>query len=238
MRAVGRYGGRAVKSALAGALFVTALPPYRPTAHRPTTQADAAPILDAAVTKFQRVTTLRADFTQTVHDEMIGTSAVSRGEFLEQRPNKYVLRFREPAGDIILVDGTWFWLYTPSSTPGQVVKSAVSTGANDTPDIVAQFLMHPRERFDITYLRAEPIGGRPADALTFLPRKANGPYQRVVVWVDRADSLPHQIEITEASGAVRRFTLEHIRVNVAIPPSTFVFHPPANVRIVDASSNE
>jgi len=201
-------------------------------------QANPDPILDAAVLKFRSVTTLRADFTQTVRDEMIGSSAVSSGEFLEQRPNKYALRFRDPAGDVIVVDGAWFWLYTPSTTPGQVVKSSVSNGANDTPDIVAQFLEHPRERFEISYVRGEAVGGRMADALGFLPRKANGPYQRVVVWVDRADSLPHQIEITEASGAVRRFTLDHIRINVAIPPSAFVFRPPANVRVVDASSNE
>jgi outer membrane lipoprotein carrier protein len=201
-------------------------------------QADPDPVLDAAVAKFQRITTLRADFTQSVHDEMIGSDALSRGEFLEQRPNRLAMRFSQPAGDLIIADGSYFWLYLPSTTPGQVVKTAISSNPGDSPDIVAQFLERPRDRFTITMVKSEPVGGRPADVLAFVPREGDGPYKRVQLWIDRGDSLPHQIEILEASGATRRFNLDRIRINVAIPPSTFLFRPPANVRVVDASSNE
>ncbi len=199
---------------------------------------DAGPILDGAVAAFQRVGTLRADFTQNVRDEMIGTNSTSRGEFLQQRPNKFSMRWRQPAGDVILADGSWLWVYLPSSAPNQVVTSAVTRGPGRTPDVVAEFLEQPRERFTVSYLRSEDIGNRPADALSFVPRQPNGPYRRVIIWVDRGDSLPHQVEITEASGTIRRITFDKMKVNVQIPASSFMFRPPANARVVDASSNE
>lgn len=201
-------------------------------------QTDANPILDGAIAAFGRVSTLRADFTQTVRDEMIGTNATSRGEFLQQRPNKFAMRWRQPAGDVILADGSWLWVYLPSSAPNQVIRSAVSGQPGQTPDLVAEFLERPRERFTIAYLKADAIGGRPADALTFTPKRRDGPYQRVIIWVDRADSLPHQVEITEASGTVRRITFDRMRVNATLPASSFTFRPPPNARVVDASTNE
>jgi outer membrane lipoprotein carrier protein len=205
---------------------------------RPCVAQDANPILDGAVAAFQRVSTLRADFTQSVRDEMIGTNATSRGEFLQQRPNKFAMRWRQPAGDVILADGSYLWVYLPSTAPNQVVKSAVSGAPGQTPDVVAEFLERPRERFTVTYVKNENVGTRPADALAFVPRRGGGPYRRVVLWIDRGDSLPHQVEIIEASGTVRRITFDRLRLNDPIPAASFTFRPPANARIVDASANE
>ena len=196
---------------------------------------NADSILNRAVAAFQEVTTLRADFVQTVRDEMIGINATSRGEFLQQRPNRFAMRWREPAGDVILSDGTWLWVYLPSTAPNQVVKSSISSQPGRTPDVVAEFLERPRERFTVTYLRAEAVRNRPADVLSFVPRQSNGPYRRVHMWIDRQDNLPHQVEITEASGAVRRVTLDRVRVNSALPASAFAFRPPTGARVVDAS---
>jgi len=84
-------------------------------------------------------------------------------------------------------------------------------------------------------VRSDAVGGRPADVLSFAPKQAGGPYRRVLLWIDRQDNLPHQVEISEASGTVRRVTLERMRVNTALPGSAFTFRPPAGARVVDAS---
>ena len=199
----------------------------------PAQNADS--ILDRAVTAFQNVTTLRADFTQLVKDEMIGTNSTSRGEFLQQRPNRFAMRWRQPPGDVILSDGSWLWVYLPSSAPGQAVKSAVTGRPGQSPDVVAEFLERPRERFTITYVRTEPVGGRTADVLSFVPRQSGTAYRQVLLWIDRQDNLPHQVEISEASGTLRRITLDKLRINASIPASSFSFRPPSGVRVVDAS---
>jgi outer membrane lipoprotein carrier protein len=196
---------------------------------------DANPILDRAVASFQAVTTLRADFTQQVRDPMIGTNSTSRGEFLQERPNRFSMRWRQPAGDVLLSDGMFLWVYLPSSAPGQVVKAAVSSQPGQSPDVVAEFLDRPRDRFNVTFVRTEDVGARAADVLAFAPKQAGGPYRRVLIWVDRQDSLPHQVEITEASGTVRRITFDRLRVNRPLPANAFTFRPPAGARVVDAS---
>jgi outer membrane lipoprotein carrier protein len=193
-------------------------------------------VLDRAVAAYGQVTNLRADFVQRLRDAMLGTDETSRGEFLQQRPNKVAMRWREPAGDLLVVDGQTLWVYLPSSTPGQVVRSDIQGRPGQSPDVVAEFLERPRERFTITFQRSEPVGSRMADVLRFVPKEpANAPYRRVDIWVDRQDALPRQVEISEVSGAVRRITFDRLRANTSIPARMFTFTPPAGVRVVDAT---
>lgn len=192
-------------------------------------------VLDRAVAAYGRVTTLRADFTQVLRDPMVGTDDSSRGELLQRRPNRFAMRWIRPRGDVLVMDGQFLWVYLPSSVPSQVVKSAVSGRPGGSPDIIAEFLESPHERFTISYLKSDSVGGRPTDVLSFTPKQANTPYRRVVLWLDAQDSLPRQIEIADASGAVRRITLSRLRVNAPIPASAFTFRVPAGVRVVDAT---
>lgn len=197
--------------------------------------ADGGAILDRAVAAYAQVSTLRADFTQTVRDPMIGTDETSRGEFHQQRPNKFAMRWRQPAGDVILADGQYLWVYLPSTTPRQVVRQALSGRAGEGADLVAEFLERPRERFSAAFERSDTLGGRAADVLALTPRDRHAPYRRVLIWLDRQDNLPRQVEISEVSGATRRVRLDRLRVNQPAPAAVFTFRPPAGVRVVDAT---
>lgn len=198
--------------------------------------ASAAAILEGAVAAFGRARTLRADFTQYLRDPMVGSSDTSSGEFLRQSPGKFAFRWRHPAGDVILADGQVLWAYLPSSAPGQAVRSTLTGRPGESADVLAEFLDDPAQRFLVSYVRPDSVGARPADELSLVPRQQGTlPYRRVLIWVDRADSLVRRVEINEGSGAVRRILLDRIRVNVPIPASTFTFRPPKGVRVVDAS---
>jgi chaperone LolA len=192
-------------------------------------------ILDGSVAAYAKVTSLRADFVQEVSDPMIGGSEPSRGEFLQQKPGRFAMRWSQPRGDLIVADGEYLWVYLPSSTPDQVVKTRLSGRPGESGDIIAEFLEHPHERFAAAYVRADHADGRDADVLALTPLDRNAAYSRVLVWVDRADSLVRKIEIGEASGAVRRITFDRMRLNGRIPASAFTFRPPAGIRVVDAS---
>ena len=39
------------------------------------------------------------------------------------------------------------------------------------------------------------------------------PFEKAVLWLDRADGIPRRLEITEHSGATRTLTLSKVRVN-------------------------
>ena len=232
MRAVRRSGGRAV-GMLTAALLLTARPPVRLSAQT----RDPNPILDRAVAAYANVRTIRANFTLVVKDPMIGDTTTSSGEFLEQRPGKYALRWSHPRGDAIVADGRNQWVYLPSSAPGQVVRSSLGHAASgEGVDIIGEFVDRPRERFTVAYERADQVAGRAADVLALTPKDRNAPYTRVLIWVDRADSLVRRIEVAEGSGTTRLFTLDRVRLNAAIAPSQFTFTPPRGARVVDASN--
>jgi len=196
----------------------------------------AAEILRGAVAAFSQARTLRADFTQFLRDPMVGTSDTSSGEFLRQSPGKFAFRWRHPNGDVILSDGQVLWAYLPSSAPNQAVRSTLTGKPGESADVLAEFLDEPQQRFQVGYVRPDSLGTREADVLSLVPRQQGTlPYRRVLIWVDRADSLVRRVEINEGSGALRRIVLDHLRVNTPIPASSFVFRPPRGVRIVDAS---
>jgi outer membrane lipoprotein carrier protein len=196
---------------------------------------DAGLVLDRAVGAFQKVSTMRANFVQAVRDPMIGTDERSRGELMHQRPDRFTMRWTDPRGDLIVADGRTLWVYLPSTTPNQVVRSTIAGRQGESPDVVGEFLDRPRERFTYSYERAEAVGGRPADVLRLVPRDESAAYRRVLLWIDREDYLPRRVEITEASGSVRLITLERLRVNGSLPSWAFVFRPPPGVRVVDAT---
>lgn len=224
-----RFAARHLGAAVAALLI--AVPAGSLSAQAP----DAGAILDRAVAALNRATTLRADFTQRIRDQMLGSDETSSGEFLQQRPGRFAMRWHHPAGDLIVADGQALWVYLPSTAPRQVVRTNLSGKPGESADFVAEFLDHPRQRFTISYVRADTAGSRPADVLSLVPRQTNLPYQRALIWVDRADNLVRRVEISEGSGGVRRITLDHLRINTAIPASSFTFTPPAGVRVVDAS---
>lgn len=225
---VRRSGGRAVSRGGVVLMLLTAGPPVAAA-------QNATAILDRAVQAYAQVRTLRADFVQLVRDPMLGDTATSRGEFLQQRPDKFAMRWTQPRGDVIVADGDTLWLYLPSSAPNQVVRASASGGEGPGVDLVAEFLERPQAKFTVAYERADSVGARAADVLALTPRNRNAPYRKVLVWVDRQDALLRRVEITEATGAVRRVTFDRLRVNTTIPAALFTFRPPRGARVVDAS---
>jgi outer membrane lipoprotein carrier protein len=129
--------------AFAGALLV----PLSLAAARPRPQAD---LLDRAVAAWAKVRTARATFEQTITNSLTGRTLTATGEYQQQRPGKLSVRFSQPANERIVADGSRLWLYLPSTTPGQVVRTSLQNGGSGTVDLTAQFLTSPRTRYTIT----------------------------------------------------------------------------------------
>src|SRR6476619_1649045 len=78
--------------------------------------------IDRASQAFQRASTVRATFEQTLTNPLTGATSKASGELALAQPNKAAIRFAKPAGDLVVADGKWLWVYLPSSAPGQVLK--------------------------------------------------------------------------------------------------------------------
>jgi len=219
---VGRSDGRTV-----GLFGVLAYLSVSPTVQ----QSDVYAVLDRAATTYQTVSTLSADFTQIIVNPMIGAPDTTWGRLYEMRPSHFAMRFTRPKGDRVVADGRWLWLYTPSTTPGQVIRTKIPEVGTTGPNLIGQFVERPRERYRAHYL---PTGV--ADVLRLTPLARDWPYDDALIWVDRATALITRLDIGESSGQRRVLILRNVRVNDGVPQREVTFSRPAGVRVVDADS--
>jgi outer membrane lipoprotein carrier protein len=194
---------------------------------------DANALVGRSSRVYRSLSSLTADFVQIIDNPMID-SAESRGRLVQAGPDKLAMRFTDPPGEAVIIDGRSVWVYTPSTTPGQVIRMSVPSGGPVYGyNMLAWLLDRPAERYTASYLQADVVGGRSMDVVELVPAVPDLPFEKAVLWLDRADGIPRRLEITEHSGATRTLTLSKVRVNQSVPESTFRFDVPSGVRVVD-----
>ena len=193
--------------------------------------ADA--IVGRSARVYRSLSSLGADFVQLINNPMIDSSE-SRGTLVQAGPAKLAMRFSDPPGEAVIIDGQYVWVYTPSTTPGQVLRIRVPSGGPVYGyNILAWFLDRPAERYRATYVRPDRLNGQDVDVIELVPAVPDLPFERAVVWLAKGDGLPRRLEISEHGSASRVLTLSHLRVNQAISNKTFDFTVPNGVRVVD-----
>ena len=190
--------------------------------------------IDRAVAAWATVKTVRGTFEQTVTNQITGSSATARGQYVQERPNRLSIRFSQPASDAIVADGKAVWVYLPSTASGQVVKRPATDPGATPIDLTGQFLDSPRAKYDITAAGTKTVDSHAAHALKLVPKKGtNAPFTQATVWVDDDDALIREFEVSEPSGVTRHVRLTAIEMNPTVDRSAFVFKVPAGVKIVD-----
>lgn len=199
----------------------------------PVAAQDADAIVGRSSRVYRSLSSLTADFIQVIDNPMID-SAESRGTLVQAGSAKLAMRFSEPPGEAVVIDGKHVWIYTPSTVPGQVLRLRAPTGGPVYGyNLLAWFLDRPAERYHAKFLRSDKVGSRAVDVVELTPAVPDLPFERAVLWLDRQDGLPRRLEITEQSGALRTLVLSNLRVNRRVPDSTFEFEVPSGVRVVD-----
>lgn len=200
-----------------------------PAEAAPSGSADAASILRRAERAYDAVRSMEAEFVQDLTVPLLDRTQRSRGRIYHRRPDRFLMKFTDPAGDVVVADGRSLWLYYPSTDAKQVIQTSVAEGGQQV-DFQREFLSNPTARFSATLNGVEAVNGRPADVLTLVPRQAS-PYTRVKIWVDRQDALVRRFEITEQNESLRRLELRNLKPNVQLGDALFRFSPPPGTQV-------
>jgi outer membrane lipoprotein-sorting protein len=199
----------------------------------PAAAQDAGEIIGRSARVYRSLASLQADFEQVINNPMID-SAESKGTLVQAGSAKLAMRFSDPPGEAIVVDGKHVWIYTPSTVPDQVLRMKVPSGGPAYGyNLLAWLLDRPAERYNPSYLRSERVSGRTTDVIKLVPAVPNLPFTEATVWLDREDALPRRLEIQEHSGATRTLRLARLRTNAPVAEGTFTFKVPAGARLVD-----
>jgi outer membrane lipoprotein carrier protein len=143
------------------------------------------------------------------------------------------MQFSDPLGDAIVMDGEHLWVYTPSTTPGQVVRLKVPSDPTYGPNVLAWILTNPAQRYQSQYLRADAIGARAMDVIALTPLDRSLPFSEAVIWLDQYDNLPRRLEVRERNGQRRTLVFSSVETSGRVSSQAFRFEVPAGVRIVD-----
>jgi outer membrane lipoprotein carrier protein len=193
---------------------------------------DVSAALARAEAAYRKLTSLRAEFEQTIVNPMLGGPESSRGTLYLVPPSKFAMRFTEPAGDRIVADGEWLWAYTPSTVPGQVIRQLVPQAGAATPNLFAQFVDRPLERYDATAAGRDTVAGDPVDLVTLVPKVEGLPFRRVTIAVSRETGLLRRLAIVEDSGQRRTLVLTAMAPNAPVLPAEVRFDVPRGVKVV------
>ena len=196
------------------------------------TAQDPFAVLARAKAAYDTLHTVRCDFVQIVDNPMIGAPDTTRGVLYQEPPARFAMNFTDPNGDRIVADGRYLWVYTPSSVPGQVIRSEIPAAGTTGPNLIGQFVDRPRERFHARFVRTDSSAAGVTDVVALQPLAADQPYSDVMVWVERS-GLVTRLDLTEASGQRRILIFSQLRPNASVSASTFRFSPGAGVRVVD-----
>lgn len=193
-------------------------------------QEMALPLLEAASAKYQASTTLCADFEQRLSVPLLGEESTGRGRLCQRQPDLFGMRFSDPEGDAVVVDGVHVWIYYPSMDE----KTVIRFGMADSPggfDFHREFLERPAEKYDLTYETMEMVAGQPTHRILLIPREDDS-YRSAKLWIDVEGSLLRQVQVVEENDSVRTLTLESVELGAVVPDSWFVFELPEGAQVI------
>jgi len=187
-------------------------------------------VLDRAAARYSGVGALCADFVQRLEVPLLDSEHTGSGRLCQAPPNLFAMRFDDPAGDAIVVDGESAWIYYPSTDPRQVLRTSAERIAGGL-DFHREFLEDPETKYDVTYEAADAVGGVPTHRLRLVPKGPAG-YRAVVVWIDRGEPVLRRVRIEEENGSVKTITLSNVEFDATPGDDWFIFTPPEGALVI------
>ncbi len=191
---------------------------------------NATAIVLRAARVYKSLSGLQADFRQRLIDDAPGMGTRdSRGTIYQSGSTKFAMRWSDPSGDAMVIDGQNLWVYV-SDYPKQVLKYPMPTGPVYAANFMGYFLENAEDRYRISYVKSEVIDGIQTDAVLLEPTGKDMNFRRATLWFARTDNLPHKLQIVEPL-QTRVLMLFRVQPNVSISPDKFKFVVPPGVSI-------
>jgi len=170
------------------------------------------------------LSTLEADFQQSLYDENLNPLEQSRGEFLLSRPDRFRWDYRQPEAQLIVADGDKIWIYDRDLA--QVTVRAIGNALGATPAMLLSSDRPVDENFEVSELR--PSGG--LEWIGLKPRLSDTGFSHIRVGLD--SNVLKLMELIDNFGQLTRIEFNNIKRNPRIDPGAFEFDPPKGVDII------
>lgn len=170
------------------------------------------------------LTTLEADFQQSLYDENLIQLEKSQGAFFLNRPNRFRWDYRQPEAQLIVADGEKVWIYDRDLAQVTVRKLGTALGA--TPATLLSSDAPVEKNFELSEL--QPSGG--LDWLGLKPRLSDTGF--AYIRLGFSGNVLKLMELIDNFGQLTRVEFTNMKRNPRIDSAIFQFEPPKGVDII------
>lgn len=173
---------------------------------------------------FHDLTSLRADFVQTVFDAQSRPVQTSSGRMYMQKPGRFRWDYRQPYAQVIVADGERLWLYDSELEQVSVRRMDAALGA--TPLALLSGAAPIEEAFRVD------SGVTEGDVHWYelRPKDPQAEFKRLRV-AFKGEALIG-IELEDVFNQRTRLSFRDLERNVDLDPKLFQFTPPPGVDVV------
>lgn len=191
-------------------------------------------VLEAANERHYDLETLCAHFDQVIEVTLLKRTVPSEGTVCWRLPDRFSMRWSDPEGDLVVVDGEFLWTFHPSMDDKQVMRFSAE-GAGGGFNFYKNFLDNPRGRFTAVYEGRESMGEGTSHKIALTPKGPSGVrsagFRTAIVWLDVDSLLITAVQYQDTNETIRSLKLSDIRVDIEIPDEVFRFVPPEGSRV-------
>lgn len=201
--------------------------PLAATGHSPD---ELSLLIDGLQTKYRRLSTMSADFTQVYTAPGERTRRES-GHLLLKKPGKMRWDYTSPEPKLFVSDGKVIYEYVPSE------RVATRTPVKETSDLRAPFMFLlgrgdlRRDFREIMWAHEAPTraGFR---VLQLRPKRAQD-FKELMLEVEPTTLQLGRVSFVDSDGGRSDFVLSNVRENFAASDAQFRFQPPSGVQVID-----
>lgn len=184
--------------------------------------------LDRLQEKYESISALEAEFTQTLESPYSSAPQQSSGRVVLKNQQYRV----ETGAQTLVTNGETTWIYSPGEN--QVLINDYKQ--DETTFSLNDFLFNHEDRYDVTQAETVTMNGERHVRIEMEPKKQNDFFRTLTFWMRDRDAVVTRLEVVDMNETSTTYTLDGITLNPSLDGETFSFQPPQGAEIVDLRS--
>jgi chaperone LolA len=186
---------------------------------------DGNRIIKEVQNKFESITNLSADFSQSNELPDVKKPVTYKGKFLFEKENKYRIELKNSQ---IITDGKTVWNYNKKAKKVIVGDAESDQSVFSVKNVVFDYPSQSK----ISYVGKELIDGDSCNVIQLDPVDKDKKFESAKLWID-SNNLIKKFEIKNPDNSIMVFELSDIKINQKISKDKFIFNPPQGTEIID-----
>jgi len=177
--------------------------------------------VDYLLKRVESIRTFQADFIQRISVQDFDEAREARGVLYVSRPDKFLLKFKSPFTDFVLVNGDDMWVYSAEN------EQALQENLESSPGFKAFFFNFTE--FYTPEILGEGEGGN--WKVKLVPKGEKDLQGELFIWIDGRRFYPVKFEHVDLNNTRTDYIFANIKVNSRLSPDLFLFKPPPGTEI-------